>query len=244
VPAPEPGPPSSDDPEDGLPYGVTAATDRKCPVCGKRLPLDAVLCPACGFNFQTRQKEVRVYEPLEKHWEAGMSLRTRLGLFLLGNLVGAVPMAMTASAYGDVMLLVIPWVLLTVLLAFLLGTFIRIDVSRNEQGRARLKKTWRICFWTWSRRTLPWHESEAVVTGKTRDVSLLDWLVAACLLPMGLIPAVLWWWFFIQRDQFFSALARDHGFPAELLYRGIRQDQAEQIATVVSDATGLPWQRA
>ena len=39
------------------------------------------------------------------------------------------------------------------------------------------------------------------------------------------------------------ALTRDHSFPETMLYQGLKQSQAEEIAEAVGNATGLPWTR-
>src|SRR5262249_5671727 len=43
-------PPRSED-EGDIPYQFDAPPERPCPGCARPLPADAVLCPACGFDW-------------------------------------------------------------------------------------------------------------------------------------------------------------------------------------------------
>src|SRR5262249_27272071 len=149
----------------------------KCPECSKPLAATATVCPACGFNRQTGKKPVKVYEPMERHWEAGMPLQKRILVFVCFQAV-VVPLGIIPALYFDeVVLFAISWFIGTVLMAFLLGTYDRVDLARNKKGKVQLSKTWRVCFVPQPTLTIRVSEYEGIATGQCREVSLWDWLI-------------------------------------------------------------------
>jgi hypothetical protein len=220
---------------------IGGVEEPKCPGCGKLQPADAVVCTACGFNRETGKKPPKVYEPMERHWEAGLPLRTRILLLVAFQLV-ALPLGLYCSLLVDeVPGFLFCWLLGTGMAAFVLGTFDRVDMARNKRGRVTLTKTWRVCFVPRPTETIRLSEYEGIVTGRTRDVEFWDWVVLFMLIPMGLLPAIFWYFYAIGRDSFQVALAKDHGFPDVVLYRGWSEAHMREIARGMSEATGMPW---
>jgi hypothetical protein len=231
-------------PVDDLLYGLSGQDERRCPVCSVILPPEAVLCVRCGLDLRSRQKVARTYQPIRRQWEPGLRAKVRWTLFLAFMALETAVVVWILLDEGDLYVTLFSWGLFTVLLAFLLGTFNRIDVERNKRGQARIRRTWHVCFVIRRSGIIPWHEYEGVVTGKTRLVGLEDWLVVLALLPLGLLPAILWWYYVIERDRYTVALARHHGFPEELLYCGYSPELCAELAETIRDATGLPLSRA
>src|SRR5262249_38652176 len=128
----------------------------------------------------------------------------------------------------------------TVLLAFVLGTFDQIDLSRNERGKVKLSKTWRVCFRIWSTVVIPWRDYEGVASGRAKSADVWDWLTCITLLILAGIPGMIWWYLAIYPDTFFIALCKDHGYPELTLYRGKDEYKAQEIAATVREVTGLP----
>ncbi len=200
-----------------------------------------MICPACELNLETGEKPVKVYDKLERHWETAMPFRQRMTIYLICQAV-IFPVGMIGvfvAGGGHLGLFLPPWLTFTVLLAFVLGTYDRLDLARNKRGQVRLTKTWRICFFARPAITIPLREYEGVVTGLARDVGCLDWLIVLILLPAGILPAIVWWYFAIQPDSYFVALAKNHGYPELTLYRGRSKSMMEEIAGTLRDVTGL-----
>ena len=243
---PAPAPPAEERAGPGLDdedaYGVVGSLEElKCPGCRKALPADAVVCAACGFNRETGKKPPKVYEPLERHWEAGLTLRSRILVFVAFQAV-ALPLGLFCSlAFDEVPGFLCCWLVGTVMAAFLLGTYDRVDLARNKRGRITLTKTWRVCFVARPPDTIRVSDHEGVVTGRSRDVGFWDWFILFMLLPMGLIPAVVWYFYTINHDSFQVALCRDHGYPETVLYRGWSQEHMRDIARTLSEAAEMPW---
>jgi hypothetical protein len=197
------------------------------------LPADALLCPACGFDQTTGARTRRKYEPIERSWDTGWSLPSRLRLFVLGQAV-VLPLGVLGSiVLGRWSLFLTPWLLFTALTAFLLGTYARTDLSRNERGKVQLRQTWRVCFFPQSPQTIRRSEYEGVMSGKAPAADFWDWVVLICLFLAGIVLGVLWWYFMIRRDSFFVALTRDHGYPERTLYWGWDEEHAREMAGTI-----------
>jgi hypothetical protein len=237
--APKPFPEFGSDEDDGMPYFVSGGELRKCPDCNKVLEHEATVCDRCGFDLQTGKKPTKTYEKIERQWESGWPFRKRRAIFIVCQVV-VVSLGMIAVvAEGAWVGFVTAWLLFTGLTGFLLGTYDRVELTRNKRGQVKLSKTYRVFFFLREPKFYKLAEFEGVVTGRANDVDITDWIIAGILLPFGLIPAILWWWYFIHHDQFFAALSRDHGFPSDILYQGLSQEHAEEIAKTIRDAAGL-----
>src|SRR5687768_12758823 len=67
----------SDDEDDSKPYALPAeeAKTRPCVSCGKQIDLLAVVCVHCGYDYESGRKVERTFQPIDKEWAAGWSLR-------------------------------------------------------------------------------------------------------------------------------------------------------------------------
>ncbi len=229
--------------DDGQPYRVPGdPEDQKesCPECLELIPLGALVCNHCGFNRETGAKLQRVYKKVAQSWDTGLRLPLRLGIYLGVQgivLVATLILAVAGGSWGG---LVHSWVVGAVMLAFLLGTFPRIHLERSKKGQVRLTKTWRICFIPLGPSEIRWREFEGVSAEMAHKTNFMDWFLFLVLLPCGVIPGILWWFWVLEPDEFDVALTRDHGGPAELLYRGRSEATALEVATTVRKTTGLP----
>ena len=168
-----------------------------------------------------------------------MPIERRLRYFILSEcviLALAVPGALLA---GNIALFLTPWLTFTFLLAFVLGTFDRLDLTRNKRGKIVLQQTWRVLFFTRPTTTIPLREYEGVMTGQSYDVGCLDWAIFLVLFPLGILPG-LWWLWAMRQNTFTVALTKDHGFPERILYRGWNESRAKEIARVLHEVSGLP----
>jgi len=135
------------------------------------------------------------------------------------------------------------WLPYTALLAFVLGTFASVDLSQNERGRVQLSKTWRVCFWTWSTTPVRHRDYESVSVGLAYETDIMDWLMCLALLPLGILPGLLWFYYIVQPDTCLVALCKDHGYPECILFRTKNDKLARQLAATVHETTGLPLEK-
>jgi hypothetical protein len=262
VPAPPPAPAvpetriAGTHEDDDRPYPVPKDPQQKepCPRCKQSVALGTIVCNHCGFDRATTTVLQRVHEKVAKHWVSGLALQTRLTVFLV--FIGATTLTALvnlASAEEGGTNILLTWMFGTLLLAFLLGTFSRIDLTRGKNGKVRLKKTWRVCFIPWNPIVIDWRGHEGVTVTRFHNSGFADWFVLIFLvvwdglivlmfgiiLPIGTVGASVWWVCIIHADQFDVNLTKDHGSPAELLYRGRNEDVARDIADNLRNVTDL-----
>jgi hypothetical protein len=234
------GVPVDGEEEDGVPYDLRDKLPPTCPKCHKDMSEGAVVCLACGFNQRARRKIVREYQPLARSWETNMRLGPRLVwwlMVLLAALAAGVPLVIH---YGySVPGFLACWVFFSLNLAFLFGTYAKVDLVRDAQGRVTLTITWRYCFVKAAARHHEVRHYVGVVCGEWDASGVWEWVVLACLVPFGLIPAAAWWYYVIHSNVCQVALVREHATPALYVYRGRRPEQMRDVAESLCNATGL-----
>jgi hypothetical protein len=230
------------DEDDGKPYTVPGDPVPKvpCPKCKKSLPAGVIVCAHCGFNQETGETFERFYEKIDKEWEPGLRFPARFSIFLAAGGIALATTLIVGLADGEWIALLLSFLGGLALLAYVLGTYPRINLVRNVKGRVRLTRTWRIGFYPLAPVKIRWRQYDGVSVGQAPDADFWDWSIVLVLAPWGLIPAVLWWLYVIHPGQFDAALCQGHGFPVLLLYRGPNAALAQEIAGTVLDVTGLP----
>jgi hypothetical protein len=223
---------SFSDDDDGQPYDVDGR-DRPCPGCGRHLPIESVVCTSCGFDQNTGAKVAKKFEPVERVWEAGWTFERRKKVFIIGQVVTLSLGIIGSISLGEYFLFFLPWLLFTLLTVYLLGTWDRVDLTRNKKGKVVLKQTWRFFFLGQPTKTIPLGEYEGVAFGKWRDPDFWDWMIAISGLLAGIGPGVLWWYFFIHKETYYVALTKDHGHPDLFLYRGWKEEYMRDMADAV-----------
>lgn len=239
--------------DDGTTYAVPEDPKTKsCLDCGKASPLDAKLCVHCGHYFQTGEKAKRSHQPLRLVWHNGLPPIARFGLFALCQ-VGILGMiGLVWLGNSEPISVALMWLILTGVTATLLGTFDRLELSRNRRGRVRLTKIWYVCFIQTQPRPINWRQYESVAVATEHEVLMSNWLILGLLLTqgglagnvwvwliVGALPAGLFWWLVIRPVRSYAALCRDHHRPVEYLYRGSSDTQAAEIGQAVRDVCGL-----
>lgn len=229
------------DKDDGKPYALPPDPDPKepCPECGKRVPVGAVVCNHCGFNRETGRTLVREHDEVDERWSTGPRLAVRFGAFLAVQGLALALMVVIAVADGEFLTLTITWLVGATLLAFVLGTYPSIHLTRSKRGKVMLTKSWRLGFIPLGAADIRWREFEGVFMGKSNHTDFGDWFILVLLFLYGVIPAIFWWLYVVEPDQFDVALSRDHGSPALMLYRGRNDKVAMEIASTIRKVTGL-----
>jgi hypothetical protein len=243
TPPPPPEPEIGTDEDDGKPYRVAGSKEKRCPDCAAFMRPEETKCPRCGFDLETGKKSSKSFTPVKRTWEAGWPLRKRLTFFLLGLLLAlacGLPVAYLTDTWTG---FVASLIYFAGMMAFLLGTYARLELVRNKRGQVTLTKTWRILFVERPPQKLDLLEFEGVRTGVARFVNLLDWIICLMLFGGAIVPGVLWWYFFINLDQHYVALLKEHGYPSDMLYQGTSEDLAKDIARTLRDVAGLPYEQ-
>jgi hypothetical protein len=213
-----------------------------CPECHKPIAEGTTVCVACGFNITSGQKTARTFQPLSRQWEWGWPLHKRLAFyFALQAINGTATLSGVLVGFPlDSML----WAALIFagLQAFLLGTYDRIGLERTSKGQVRLTRTWRFCFIERPPRRIKWSACEAIRLGRSWRPTLIDWWMGLVLLFHFVVPGILWWLFVIRPDRTYVALLKDHGCTDELLYTGLNEAHARDMAETIQDVTGLRYE--
>jgi hypothetical protein len=186
--------------DDGKPYAVAGGLPTPCPNCNKPLDRGTQFCVACGYDFSIEKVPEKVYDPVDREWEPGMPFGRRLkifiacalGFFFLG-LIGTI----SSGAYLS---FILSWLTFTGMLAFLFGTFDRVNLTRNARGQVRLFHAWRFCFVEWSSARVPLKDYEGVVTGRVAEGGAINLIVFGFLVLSGVLSAA---------NIVISALGRD-----------------------------------
>src|SRR5216683_687983 len=83
--------------DDGNPYQVTGdAATKRCPECEKKIEKTAIVCIHCGYNFESKQKKERTFEPVDQLWEVGYPFQKRLSIFMVLQVINFVTLVVSA----------------------------------------------------------------------------------------------------------------------------------------------------
>jgi hypothetical protein len=228
----------SEEEEETTPYEPVDHDLPRCPRCRKDMPVGAVLCASCGFNLRTRKKATRTYEPIARTWDTNITLTIRL--VCLGTAMGFhLLLTGLAAIGGNATPFLLAGVPLTAILCFVLGTFDRLDLTRDTRGRVTLTRRWRVCFVPIKPQVTEVHGFEGVVIGQWNDAGAIEWAILISLLCLGLIPALIWWYVAIYCNHYHVSLARDHGFSEVHVYRGRSEEQMHDVTKTLCQASGL-----
>jgi hypothetical protein len=242
APKPQPHPFADDEDDNGLPYLLPPepVKTRACEGCGKKIVASTVVCVHCGYDARQQSKAERTFEPIDRTWVAGWPYRVRITIFLAMQAVNVITVVLSLAGGGSLPVSMVGVAFYIGLQAFLLGTFETIRIRRNKKGQTEVTSTWRICFVPLQPKKIEWRNFEGVAWGHYDATSVIDWMIVIFLLPGCILPAIVFWWYVIRSDRYFAAFARDRGYPDTYLYRGMKEQQAKEIAQTATDATGLP----
>lgn len=183
--------------------------------------------------------------PLARSWQVGWPLNSRAKLFALLVFIDLVALPFSTRMVGSGLGMLSALAFTIALQAFLVGTFDRIDLVRTGKEKIRLTRSWRIAFMTAPAvAPIRWGEFEGLSIRNAHEPRIEDWVVCLILLPYGLLPGILWWWFVIQPVRWHVIMSKDHGFPDTILFRTTDVNLAEEVAATVADVTGLPYKQA
>jgi hypothetical protein len=231
---------ASDDEEDGRPYRVPGIDEvRPCPECRLDIPRDAVLCNRCGYNLQTGKKAKQTYDPVERDWQGGWPVNVRRGLFAAAEVFFLVACVIGVAAGAPVFGVFFPWLVFTAMIAFLLGTYDHIHLSRNKKGRVRMTKTWTVCFIPRPPREIDVGDYGGVTHGPIDETSIMEWVILIGMLLAGIIPGLLWLYFVFIRTSFQVAITKQHGHDELVVYRGSNEKMVLDIADTLRKVARL-----
>jgi hypothetical protein len=169
---------------------VSGGLPKPCPNCNKPLEANTKVCAACEYDFESGKTPEKVFEPVDREWEAGTPFGRRLrnwlimvAVFFLLGLAGTI-------SSGAWLSFLLSWLMFTGMLAFLFGTFDKVNLTRNARGQVRLFHSWRFCFVKWTSARVPLKDYDGVVSGRLSESSFANWLVFGFLVLSGLFSVL------------------------------------------------------
>jgi hypothetical protein len=230
----------SNDDDNADPY-TTADRDLPiCPKCRKQMEEDAVVCVSCGFDVRKRKKIAKSYEVIARAWDSTLSLRTRMICAgLVSGFVLMLGLIVNLVDESDPVPFLMWFPLFNLGLVFVLGTFERVILIRNDSGRSTLTRQWRVCFLAIRAKDYSVRGYGSIVTAQLAETSLWEWFIFSSLLFSGVLPGLLFWYFVIHKPYFYVALTQDHGHPELFVYRGRSEQQMRDVRDTLIKATGL-----
>jgi hypothetical protein len=225
--------------DDGHAYGVFGEKPLPpCPACGRPLPDDAGVCEQCNWHRDVGKVQPRTYSPIRQSWESGWSSRMRIAAFVACQLLNTSTALILVWKTGSWPTTTTGWIMISLMQAFVLGTYDRITLTRSTKGKVTLTKSWRVCFWPLAPKPIRWREYEGI-TVRISAAGAMEWLMFLILMP-GIILPLLWWWYAIRPDHSTVALTQNLGDPVWILYAGTDNERAKEIAGAVHKLTELP----
>jgi hypothetical protein len=175
--------------DDGLPYAVDGGLPIPCPNCQSEMEPNARICVACGYDHETGAVPEKVYEPVERAWEAAMPFKRRLkyallcvGAFFALGFVGTL-------ASGAWLSFLLSWLTFTGMVLFLFGTYDRVNLSRNRRGLVKLHYAWRFCFLEFRSERLALKDYQGIVSGRAGEIGLLHWVMLGLFILSGVMAS-------------------------------------------------------
>ena len=200
-----------------------------------------VVCVRCGFDLRLGRKVVKEYQKLERSWDSGMALGTRIVLFLLCQAAALTAIGVGLMVLGDslsveVTTFGLSWLVYTAMTAFLLGTYDHGDLKRFRSGRADLMRAWRVGFVPLPPEKIDVRDYFGVSGGSGEGAGFWEWLVFLILLVSGIVPAVVYWYCAIYLTEYYVALTNEHGHPEVKVYRGWSRERMQEIQEALRTA--------
>jgi hypothetical protein len=245
----------SQDEEDALPYGVEGDGLKRCDDCQGELPLEATFCVHCGVHLDgssrkaRRPKKKRRYTEIDQSFTEGFSLTTRLIIFAAAQVFNVIftATALMATSFeidGTAIVTgVIAGLINLVLQAFILGSYDTLRIQRDERGRCTFTRTRRMLFIPLAPTEIEWAHLVGVGKLASHPGNIFAWITCLYLLMMGLIPGILFWWFELRQERCNVVLTNVYNGIEETLFSSKKEEEAETVAQLASEASGLKLNR-
>jgi hypothetical protein len=229
------------EPDPGYEY---AQPFKPCPHCGQDLPVKAILCNRCGYNFKTGRRitERRTCPPFFRRWDGALPLRLALAGVLL-------PLCLPVLLWQNVAAAALVLIVWTVVLLGTAGTFPTVSLRRDQHGRCTLHTRQWVAFLPLVSRTrrLDRHtmrlEPDVEGGGVAAWVDLL--LGDRIWLRLCLTPAVafLYLYAMLAVGTHVLTLADDRGSRVERIriYRCRRESKMREVADTICEVAGLSY---
>jgi hypothetical protein len=221
------------------------AAEHCCPGCGRFLAPDAVICVDCGYNRKTGKQLRTVSRRFERHWYLGGFASPACVLIVV---VVYLFLGLASLLADSLVAAVVLFVVGLVPAVLLLGTFTRIRITRDRDGRPLVIRDRWLSF-------LPLSHAEIELEGygvihlghqeRAGDALMLGLMV--CLFLFGLCPGFLVWMLLFRGSTFTLEIAGEHTdglaplVKPAVLYRGPSEVKMRQIGDTLKELAELHY---
>jgi hypothetical protein len=242
------------DEDDAQPYGVEGDGLKRCDDCQGELPLEATFCVHCGTHLdgsrrQRRPKKKRRFTEIDQSFVEGFSLVTRLIIFAVAQLFNVL-FTMTALAATSfevdstaIVTGVVAGAINLVLQTFIIGSYDSLRIERDERGRCTFTRTRRMLFVPLAPTEIEWAHLVGVGKLASHPGNIFAWITCLYLLLMGILPGILFWWFELRQERMSVVLTNVYNGIEETLFTSKKEEEAETVAQLASEASGLKLNR-
>jgi hypothetical protein len=215
---------------------------KNCPECGKDLPVKAVLCVRCGYDFRSgRRVHARPHvKPFYQNWNGNIPLRLAAAGLLLP---AGTPILLWENTLWATVLLS-AWVVVVILSA---GTFRTASLRREERGRCTLKTTQWVIFIPFVTRTLLLDRGLMSLEASFEVGGFTGYLRSevgdSAPIFQSLLEILVYLYLMVVAGTCVLALADDRGSRIErtTIYRCRRQGKIREIADTICKIAGLRY---
>jgi hypothetical protein len=220
--------------------------DKECPNCHAGLPLKAVLCVDCGYDFRLGAQRETEYRLFERSWDGGVGMIWRIAGLGVLEFVLLLVSAIVAGIVGQLLLFPAVFIFGSVMFVLLSGTFPWLRLERTEQGKTLLTHTQWIGFLpTWSH-TRDLKKFKRILLDHQAGFDFMGWMifiaVMVLLLPLGLFPGLIWWYWAFTHPNF-AVFLEGKNEQSVSVYHGWSDERMRDLAEMLQALTELPIER-
>ena len=235
-----------------VPYTVPGTGLKPCPECQGELPIAATFCVHCGTPLvgPDRDPVRRQYTPIDREWHDGWPPHFRKSLFFLLLIVNAAMVLLGIIIRGDNLKLGSVWaeniaysIVPVFLQAFLLGTYGTLRATRERDGRASVWRSWHFAFIPLRPKLVSLENCAGVGHVPAEPVGFAGLVVCMFLFALCVIPGVLFLVMVMLPVRCNVVLTNELRGSEATILRGKSVADAQEVAKVVAEATGMTWHK-
>lgn len=223
--------------DDGKAYAMPGGIDFLCPQCSLSLISGTIVCTRCDFDLRTGKKLRKSVKSAHLQYGPQLSSRFRMGvwIFMAGPLALPYFLGTMTPSPGTLLVILFVWFLM----AFILGTWEELFVERKTNGKTYFTKQMRIGFLNFPSKIISSANYIGIKADLRGEVGLLDYIVLVALIPIFIVPAIIFYYTVLQRPEFALILTGEHGRSLEYIYRCRNSTKIFQMLEEVRKVSGL-----
>lgn len=227
--------------DDGLGYSLTNSSDFYCPGCGKIMESVQIVCLNCGYHIDKGNKLRRKHVVISRQWIEGLNKNTRIMIAIASFfLFVLVSIATINLGYVDLMHSCTALFFASLQIVYLTGTYGTCLLNRSSKGKVIIARITWVGFIPISNKIIPSEGHDGIKLTQAAHAGTIEYLIFFILFIPFIFPAIIWYFSVIQGTTFEVALTKDMGRSVDFLFRSRNENQAKEIAVLLSQISKLP----